>query len=264
MRKINAFLIIDAQYDFCNPQGSLYVPGAEQDIQRISEFIQNNTHKIDHICLTMDAHPVNDIAHPAFWQDEHGNNPTPFTQISFEDVENGKWKPRYFVEQAKEYLQKLEEQGEFPHTIWPEHCLMGHKGSCIEQTLIDAVIHWSRHTGRYYQIVSKGTYPLTEHFGIFIAQVTYPDRPETQLNQTLIDTLMQFEHVYLCGEAKSHCVATSLKQIMRYAPELAQKVIVLQNCMSDVPGLGHLGEPIYQEAKNIGVKFANIEDITLF
>lgn len=264
MRKINAFLIIDPQFDFCNPEGSLYVPGAEKDIEKISAFIRNNTAKIDHICLTMDAHHVNDISHSAFWQDEQGNTPAPFTQISYQEVLENKWKPRYFVEEAKAYLKQLEEQGEFPHTIWPEHCLLGHKGSSIAQSLIEAVILWSRDTGRYYQLISKGTYPLTEHFGAFIAQVPYPDRPETQLNQSLIDTLTSFEHVYLCGEAKSHCVANSLKQIMRYAPELAQRVIVLEDCMSDVPDLGYLGEPIYQEAKNIGISFAKLEEVTLF
>ncbi|MCS7075152.1 MAG: nicotinamidase [Bacteroidia bacterium] len=263
MKKTHAFLIIDAQFDFCDPEGSLYVPGAEQDVEKISRFILNHASKIDHICLTMDAHPVNDISHPSFWQDVQGNPPAPFTQISLQDIEQGTWRPRYFVSEVREYLQKLEAQKEFPHTIWPEHCLMGHHGSSIAQPLMNAVTRWSRSTGRYYQVVSKGTYPLTEHFGIFIAQIPYPDRPETQLNQPLIDTLMQFEYVYLCGEAKSHCVANSLKQAMIYAPELAKKMVVLEDCMSDVPNLAHLGEPIYDKAKDMGVVFAKIEEISL-
>lgn len=38
-RKKNALLIIDAQYDFCNPNGSLFVPGAVEDNKRLANFI---------------------------------------------------------------------------------------------------------------------------------------------------------------------------------------------------------------------------------
>lgn len=37
MKKI-ALLIIDGQYDFCNPQGSLFVLGADADMIRVGEF----------------------------------------------------------------------------------------------------------------------------------------------------------------------------------------------------------------------------------
>ena len=32
-------VIVDMQVDFCHPQGSLYINGAEGDIQRLIEFI---------------------------------------------------------------------------------------------------------------------------------------------------------------------------------------------------------------------------------
>ena len=35
----NAILIIDAQYDFCNPDGALFVSGADADMQRLKKFI---------------------------------------------------------------------------------------------------------------------------------------------------------------------------------------------------------------------------------
>ncbi len=52
MRKKNALLIIDAQYDFCHPNGALYVPGAEKDMKKLNGFIGNNSQFIDHICVT--------------------------------------------------------------------------------------------------------------------------------------------------------------------------------------------------------------------
>ncbi|WP_338814619.1 nicotinamidase [Bernardetia sp. Wsw4-3y2] len=268
MKKQNALLIIDAQYDFCNPAGALYVPNAENDIQRLSDFITTNATQLDHICVTLDTHPVNDISHPSFWRDATGDEPNPFTQITLKEVEDGKWTPNFYPKETKEYLKNLEAQGEFPHFIWTTHCLIGSKGAALDETLSKALEKWikiNKENNQYkqYQAVTKGTYPLTEHFGIFQAQIPVKDRPETQLNQSLLDSLNEYENVYLAGQAKSHCVATSLKQIMDYAPKLAKKIIVLEDCMSDIPNLGHLGEPIYQKAKELGVKFVKSDDVQL-
>jgi selenophosphate synthase len=36
---------------------------------------------------------------------------------------------------------------------------------------------------------------------------------------------------------------------------LAQKIIVLEDTMSDVTGMGHFGTPIYEAAKQKGIRF---------
>jgi nicotinamidase-related amidase len=262
MRKKNAMLIIDAQYDFCNPNGALFVKGADEDMLRLKKFIIDNQDKIDHICVTLDSHPVNDISHPAFWQDKDGNFPPPFTQITLKEVQAGKWTPRFYPKEAMKYLADLEAQGQFPHFIWPEHCLTGSKGASLDDNLMEALKTWTR-GGKFYQAVTKGTYPLTEHFGIFSAQIPVADRPETQLNQSLIKTLESYQNVFLAGEAKSHCVATSLKQAMDYAPDLASKMVILEDTMSDVTGLEHLGKPIYDEARKKGIRFTNTKQAVL-
>ncbi len=268
MKNKNALLIIDAQYDFCNPAGALYVQDAEHDIKRLSNFIIQNANQLDHICLTLDNHPVNDISHPSFWKDATGKEPNPFTQITLAEVEKGKWIPNFYPTETKEYLKNLEEQGEFPHFIWTHHCLIGSKGAALDETLSNALQNWikiNKENNQYkqYQAVTKGTYPLTEHFGIFEAQIPVKDKSETQLNQSLLDSLNEYENLYLAGQAKSHCVATSLKQIMDYAPKLAKKVIILEDCMSDIPNMGHLGQPIYRRAKELGIRFVKSNQITL-
>ncbi len=257
----NALLIIDAQYDFCHPEGALYVPNAEQDMRRLAQFINTHVEVIDHICVTLDTHFVNDISHPAFWQDEETKTPPPFTQITAAEVKAGKWTPRFFPEKTKQYLENLEAQGQFPHFIWPEHCLAGSKGNALDEQVMQAVLHWAHQQGKDYQVVVKGTYPLTEHFGIFAAQVPEKDHPETLLNKSLIEALYQYDQVYVAGEAKSHCVATSIQQAMDYAPDLAAKMTIIEDCMSDVAGLGHLGTPIYDRAKKENIPFIT-SDIT--
>ena len=79
MRKKNALILIDVQYDFTNPKGALFVPGAVEDCKRTANFILNNVDEIDYMATTLDSHILNDIAHPSFWMDKDGNQPNPFT-----------------------------------------------------------------------------------------------------------------------------------------------------------------------------------------
>ncbi len=259
--KKNAFLIIDAQYDFCNPNGALYVNGAEKDVEKLANIILTQGEKIDDIFVTLDTHTINDIAHPACWEDKNGNFPLPFTPIMYADIQTGKWKARFSPEICHQYVKNLEEQGQFTHFIWTEHCILGSRGASLDDTLLDALKIWSRKFGKTFYKEEKGLYAFSEHFGIFKAQIPVNDVSETHLNTKLIEKLLQYENVFLCGEAKSHCVATSLKQAMDFAPELAKKIVVLEDCMSDVPNLGHLGEPIYAEARQKGIRFAKIETL---
>ncbi len=260
-----ALLIIDPQNDFCNPgtngknKGSLYVDGAEQDMERLSDWIRKFQKDIDFIGVTIDSHQPNDISHPNFWMDKDGNFPPPFTEIKSADVENGKWTPRFDPKRSLNYLKSLEAQGEYPHFIWPAHCLIGSEGAAIYQPLMDSITDWTV-KGKFYQIVAKGTFPFTEHFGAFRAQIPDPERPETQLNQGLIKTLETYQNIYLAGEAKSHCVANSLKQVLEEAAELAPKFIVLTDAMSNVTGFETIADPIYKKALDMGVRFKTTKD----
>lgn len=254
--KKNALLIIDPQNSFCNPAGSLYVPGADADMKRLADWTSCNAAHIDFIGITLDLHQPNDIAHPSFWQDKDGNNPPPFTTITAADVEAGRWTPRFDPPRCLQYLRALEAQGEFPHVIWPPHCIIGSEGAAIYDPLMQAIQQWTNQ-GRFYQTVAKGTFPFTEHFGAFMAQIPDPERPETQLNVALLKTLESFANVYLAGEARSHCVANSLKQAMSEAPALASRLIILDDAMSDVPGFESLALPIYDQARKMGVRFSD-------
>jgi nicotinamidase-related amidase len=259
----NLLFVIDAQYDFCNPQGALYVQGAEADMQRLAAFIEKNSSQLDNIIATLDTHHLHDIAHPDFWEDAQGNPPAPFTPISAAEVQQGKWRARFEPEKTLRYLQDLEAQGEFPHLIWTTHCLVGTKGAALEDSFAFALRNWAKANRKNFQIVEKGLYPFSEHFGVFRAQIPDPEVPYTQTNFALLQTLAKYETIFLAGEAKSHCVATSLKQILDFAPDLATRLVVLEDCMSNVTGLGHLGKPIYERAKSQGVRFAKAESISL-
>ena len=75
-------LIIDPQSDFCSPNGALFVPGADQDMLRLSKMVDRISGKIDEIHVTMDSHHEVDIAHPIFWINSKGEHPDPYQIIS--------------------------------------------------------------------------------------------------------------------------------------------------------------------------------------
>lgn len=66
--------------------GTLGVPGANEDSERIAEMILENINKFDEIYVTLDTHMSYHIAHPSFWKDAKGNSPKPLTHISVKDV----------------------------------------------------------------------------------------------------------------------------------------------------------------------------------
>ena len=77
----NHLLLIDMQVDFCHPGGSLYVPGALGDVQRVIEFIYRNAGHISQITCSLDSHLPSQIFSPNWWADADGNHPAPFTII---------------------------------------------------------------------------------------------------------------------------------------------------------------------------------------
>jgi len=247
----NALIIIDAQQDFCKPGSPLYIPGAEHDVKRIASFIDNN--ELEQIIVSMDTHQPFSIFHPCFWSDINGNEPQPFTQITHKEVMEGKWIPKAAPITVQTYLQELEENDEYIHTIWPEHCLVGSDGATLMPEIQKSLANWSR-KGNKYEIVFKGMETLTEFYGIFKAQVTLPNMQSTDWNIGLINHLKMFDTIFIAGEAKSHCVAQTIRQLSEF-PHVRKKVVILEDCMSNVPGFEHIADPIWKKLKEIGVTF---------
>lgn len=264
-----ALLVIDAQNDFMDLPGSaLPVAGATADMDRVATLIKNNIAVIGSITCTLDSHRTIDISHPSFWVDKDGAFVQPFTPISYKDLQEGKYTARFAPIQSVDYVKKLEEQGEFGHFIWPEHCLIGSVGAALYQPFHEALKLWEASKGKIVTYVTKGDNPFTEHFGAFRANIELAQDPRTQFNQKLISDLMSNDVVLLAGEAKSHCVANSLRQAITEVPALAPKIVVLEDCMSDVPGLPTAFydevQKIYDDAKSKGVRFVKSTDPSLF
>ena len=57
---MKSLIIIDFQYDFCNPKGSLYVKGAEEAKKGILKYMEANNKSFNQIIYTCDCHTKED------------------------------------------------------------------------------------------------------------------------------------------------------------------------------------------------------------
>ena len=161
----NILLLIDPQNDFCEPEGALYVPGAVEDCDRLSAFIKNNCASFSDILITLDLHPNFHIAHPVFWHDKDGNNPEPYTTITYKYFSEGLFKPSVpaLAHQVEKYLLTLENKGRYNLTIWPPHCLMATWGACVQKDVYEAVSLWEKHhLGKNAEYINKAPNPNTD------------------------------------------------------------------------------------------------------
>lgn len=238
-----SLLIIDPQFDFCDPKGTLFVPGAEADMVRLGGFITANAHKLADIQVTLDSHHLVDVAHPNSWVDSHGKHPNPFTPITANDVRTGKWRAFHagWQKQYEEYVTKLEVGGRYPLMIWPPHCLIGSVGATIVKPVLDGILTFeSRY--RVAGKTTKGSNPMTEHYSAVKAEVEDPRDTTTKINTQLIETLNKFDKILISGEALSHCVANTIRDIANvFSPEDVKKFTLLEDTSSSVPGCEQMG-----------------------
>ena len=260
MRNLH-LLIIDPQNDFCHPtQGALYVDGADGDMERLAVMVRRLTSKINDIHVTLDSHHPVDIAHPVFWRDLTGQPPAPFTAITAADVRNGQWTTTLpsARNRALSYLEALEATGRYPHLIWPPHCLIGSAGHNVVPGLFDALRGWEDERFAVVDFVTKGSNLWTEHFSAVQAEVPDPGDPDTQVNAGLIDTLERADLIALAGEAGSHCVANTVRDIASHFsdPAFISKMVLLEDATSPVKGFETYQKDFIRDMTRAGMQIS--------
>lgn len=251
-------VVIDPQNDFSTPQGSLFVQGADQDMSRLALMVKRLGKKIDDIHITMDSHRKVDISHPMWWKDSAGKHPSPFTMVTADDVDAGRWtttQPSAYTRSLK-YLRALATGKRYPHVIWPEHCLIGDVGHNVHKDVAEAVHEWEQTRYAMADFVTKGSNPWTEHFSAVQAEVPDPTDPSTQVNTRFIQTLEQADIILLAGEALSHCVANTMRDIAKNFsdPRFVEKVTILTDASSNVTGFDNFGADFLRDLTAMGMK----------
>ncbi len=256
-------MVIDVQNTFCLPDFELFVGGrsgrgAIDDNVRLCEFIYRHLGVITAIYPTMDTHTAMQIFHPIFWVNEAGNHPEPMTVINPEDVQKGIWKVNPGIafslaggnyaglqRHALHYTQTLAQRGKFPLIIWPYHSMLGGIGHALVAAVEEAIFfhNLARLSQTGYEV--KGGNPLTENYSVLRPEVLQgaDQQPIAQQNTRFIQKLLEFDAVIIAGQAKSHCVAWTiedlLSEIQSQDPSLARKVYLMEDCTSAVvvPGV---------------------------
>ncbi len=256
-------LIIDPQTDFCDPAGALFVAGADADMARLAGMVRRLAPKLGDIHVTLDSHHFVDIAHPIFWKDNLGKHPAPFTIISTSDVEAGRWIPTQpgASKRALAYVQALEKHGRYPLCIWPPHCLIGSRGHAVVPELFAALQQWEQRFA-LVDYVTKGSNIWTEHYSAIQADVPDPADPSTQINTALIQTLMKADRVAVAGEAGSHCLANTVRDIANNFGDdrLVSKIVLLQDATSPVTGFDAFQTNFVAEMTARGMQLSTTQD----
>lgn len=253
------FLIIDPQNSFCDPEGELYVQGAERDMARTAELVAGRGSDIHRIIVTLDAHNKIHIAHPIWWVDTNGDMPPPFTRISIDDLDTGRYQaadPAY-RDWTHTYLSAIGS-----HIIWPYHCLIGTRGFEVFPSLLTELNKW-RETYHDLDFVLKGSNRFTEHFSAVQPSMPVPDDPATQVNQGLVSSLEKADRIWVAGEASSHCVASTITDILRLSntPDMARKIVLLEDAMSPVPGFEAVAAEFFERVQADGVTISRTDQL---
>lgn len=255
-------LLVDVQNTFCIPGFELYVggrsgTGAVDDNRRLCEFIYRNLDLITQIIATMDTHTAMQIFHPVFLINAKGEHPAPFTHVAVDDVETGVWRfnpavannlqidEKFGQRYLQHYVRKLKEGGKYELTVWPYHAMLGGLGHALVPAIEEAIFFHSlaRFSQPDFQV--KGNNPFTENYSVLRPEITGEVEGKfiAESNARLVQKLLSFDAVIIAGQAKSHCVAWTIADLLKEATALrqalAQKVYLLEDCTSPVvvPGV---------------------------
>jgi nicotinamidase-related amidase len=257
-------VVVDVQNTFCIPGFELFVAGrsgtgAVDDNRRLCEFLYRNLGAITEIVPTLDTHRAMQVFHAIWLVDDEGRHPEPYTLVSPEDVESGRWRINpaaaesvgfeadYAQRQLLDYTQKLERSGKYNLTIWPYHAMLGGIGHALVSAVEEAIFFHTVARSSQPNFQPKGENPLTEHYSMLGPEITEGPDGETIAgrNDALIQELLQFDAVAVAGQAKSHCVAWTIDDLLEGDDEreraLAPRTYLLEDCTSPVvvPGMDY-------------------------
>ncbi len=235
-----AVVIVDYQHDFVDPSGTLSVPGSQDDIARFLAWFYTNAHRITSVYASLDTHLPLQIFYSSWWKHPRtGEHPEPLTVITEEDVMKEVWVPVAQGERdwSVNYVHRLKQQAKKDLMIWPYHTMEGTLGHMLSAPISEAIAWHSAARKTQPTYLAKGRTRRTEYYGIFGAEVFDPEDASSVLNVTLLESIMSHDRIYIAGEAKSHCILESGKQLTGYfasQPELLGRVNILKDCTSAV------------------------------
>jgi len=187
--------------------------------------------------------------------------------ITEDDIRSRKWVPSRpnLLQHALAYTRALAEGKKYTLMVWPEHCLIGTPGHNVVEPINGALQRWSGHNLDIVHYIPKGSCPLVEMYSGLKADMEIQQIQSTQLNRELIGRLLQAERVLVCGQALSHCVKSTLSDLLdNWPPQRLKDVVLLKDAASSVGGFEAAGEAFYQEMLQRGARVCPIAEAFAF
>lgn len=251
--------ICDPQCDFLK-EGPMPIPNSKQDSIRIADMIMSHIHEITEIYVSLDSRHKTHISNPISWVNENGETPEEYTEISREDVENGKYRARMNVlqERFSKYVTTLAELNKDPLILWPEHCLVGTEGHAITPEINEALQEWAGKNMATVEYIIKGTNVSTEMYSAISAEVEIENDPSTSLDLAMVERLSMCDRVIICGQSLSHTVNHTLRDLStHWNPDSFDKIFLLKDCTSALPGFESVAESFLQDMRSKGISLTS-------
>ena len=145
--------------------------------------------------------------------------------------------------------------------IWPPHCLIGSWGAGVVPIVHDAFTKWANDRFNRVDWVTKGSNFLTEHYSAVQADVEDNNDISTKLNTNLLEIIKVADEIITTGEALSHCVANTVKDIAdNFGDDNIKKLVLLTDTTSNVPGFETLGNDFVKNMVKRGMRTTTTVD----
>jgi nicotinamidase-related amidase len=108
--------------------------------------------------------------------------------------------------------------------------------------------------------VWKGQNCMTEMYSALRAEVPVPSDERTLLNESLLRTLRASSRLFVCGQALSHCVNFTVRDLVAsYGLDGLGSISILRDGTSSVPGFEDAGNAFLDEMESKGVRVVTTE-----
>jgi nicotinamidase-related amidase len=121
--------------------------------------------------------------------------------------------------------------------------------------LFDALTEWETRFA-FVDYVTKGSNILTEHYSAVQADVPDASDASTQINTRLIQTLENADVVLIAGEARTHCLANTVRDVANNFGDdsFVSKLVLLTDASSDIPGFESHAQNFMNEMAGRGMQ----------
>ena len=164
--------------------------------------------------------------------------------LPFEKMRDGYYSDAYFNHTRAALLHDGRRPRVLMQLFQRHHAMLGGIGHALVSAVEEAAFFHgiARHSQPDFQV--KGDHPLTEHYSMLGPEVTEgPDGDRLAgKNDALIAKLLTFDAVVVAGQAKSHCLAWTIDDLLEHEEareRLATRTYLLADCTSPVvvPGV---------------------------